>query len=247
MSPRVLVEHHIRSPARELLGQQMRPIDGGDGIDLARPQKHLGARQVDRVGRTPLQGRPRGEQHRTHCQTRPTQQQGRAGVGTVGKPTDHDPSGVELVVFQGHGEPVGQLVGAGDHVLDVEDPLTQTTEPPVQSVLVDLAAWGQQSRTRSQGPPQRQQIVLVGAGAVQQHQRGCVRGRGRFQDVFEVLHGSGHRFTFSSGRCAAICSRRGSSHGGSFKACPSSSKGSSWSKPGPSVAISSSTPPGSRK
>ncbi len=50
-----------------------------------------------------------------------------------------------------------------------------------------------------------------------------------------------------SGRAASISSRRSSSQGGSVSPSPRSSTGWSTSKPGPSVAISNSTPPGSRK
>jgi hypothetical protein len=45
----------------------------------------------------------------------------------------------------------------------------------------------------------------------------------------------------------SISRRAGSSHGGSFSTRPSSSTGSSIVNPGPIVAISKSTPPGSRK
>ncbi len=50
-----------------------------------------------------------------------------------------------------------------------------------------------------------------------------------------------------SGSAASISSRRSSSQGGNVRPSPSSSTGWSTSKPGPSVAISNSTPPGSRK
>ncbi len=52
---------------------------------------------------------------------------------------------------------------------------------------------------------------------------------------------------FSLGSVCSICSRSGSSHGGSLSARPSSSSGSSIAKPGASVATSSRVPPGSRK
>ena len=95
-------------------------------------------------------------------------------------------------------------------------------------------------------------VVLVAAGAVQQEQGGA-RGRGLRgqEDVRSIeagvpAHGTSTS-SCSGGRLAAICSRLGSSHGGSLRCRPSSSSGSSTSKPGESVAISNSTPPGSRK
>jgi hypothetical protein len=53
--------------------------------------------------------------------------------------------------------------------------------------------------------------------------------------------------SFSSGSCCSIQERSDSSHGGSFNVWPRPSTVSSLVKPGGSVAISNSTPPGSRK
>ena len=51
----------------------------------------------------------------------------------------------------------------------------------------------------------------------------------------------------SGGRAASIRPRAGSSHGGSTSVSPRCSRSSSTAKPGPSVASSKSTPPGSWK
>jgi hypothetical protein len=51
----------------------------------------------------------------------------------------------------------------------------------------------------------------------------------------------------NAGSVSSMRARRGSSHGGSFRWVPSSASDSSRRKPGGSVAISKSTPPGSRK
>src|SRR5262249_5106045 len=53
--------------------------------------------------------------------------------------------------------------------------------------------------------------------------------------------------TSMGGRTPWICLREASSHGGSLRVEPRLSTGSSRVKPGGSVAISKSTPPGSRK
>jgi osmoprotectant transport system substrate-binding protein len=65
--------------------------------------------------------------------------------------------------------------------------------------------------------------------------------------VERTLAGEAAPAAYSSGRFSAIIARRSSSHGGSRSPDPSSSTLSSTVKPGPSVAISNSTPPGSRK
>ncbi len=51
----------------------------------------------------------------------------------------------------------------------------------------------------------------------------------------------------TGGRCASMAGRDSSSQGGSASRAPSSADGSSSVNPGGSVAISKSTPPGSRK
>ena len=100
---------------------------------------------------------------------------------------------------------------------------------------------------------QRQQVVLVATGAVQQQQRrsrrGIVGGQEDMRPIKTGLLGV-HGMSMSScsgGSAAAICARLGSSQGGSLRLRPSSSNGSSTAKPGASVAISNNTPPGSRK
>jgi hypothetical protein len=55
------------------------------------------------------------------------------------------------------------------------------------------------------------------------------------------------RYAARAGSTASMSLRRGSYWGGSFRDLPSEETGSSIAKPGMSVAISNSTPPGSRK
>ena len=114
-------------------------------------------------------------------------------------------------------------------------------------------------RTESTAAPwrkmitQRQQVVLIAAGAVQaaaaavrpRHPSAGKKTCGRSRPV--------SAFTGCPCRAGAVAERRrsvprsGSSHGGSLRLRPSSSSGSSTAKPGASVAISNNTPPGSRK
>ena len=107
-----------------------------------------------------------------------------------------------------------------------------------------------------QHPAQRQQVVLVAAGAVQQQQGrapspplpgwpGSNRWTSAISRASPVID---RRMRAAERRQrASITSRWGSSHGGSRSRRPSSSSGSSIGEAGRSVAISNSTPPGSRK
>src|SRR5690606_37186473 len=97
-----------------------------------------------------------------------------------------------------------------------------------------------------------QQIGLVPAGAVQQQQ--CPLGRltsARLKLVNKTEVGR-HDSNVPSGRRIGVSKlssdpRSCSYHGGSFNSVPNRSSGSSTANPGVSVAISSSTLPGSRK
>ncbi len=99
-----------------------------------------------------------------------------------------------------------------------------------------------------------------GAAAVEQDRRRACRrerragGRHAAAAVEAVARrggrahaGSGSATGASGGSCAAISARCGSSQGGSTRLSPRCPGASSTAKPGPSVASSNSTPPGSRK
>ena len=118
-----------------------------------------------------------------------------------------------------------------------------------------LPAGAQPRRAREQRLAERQEVVLVAAGAVQQQQHRRVRRAGdEPMDEAEVggRASSLRRLRRAGGGAAAgdrsSRSRIGLVHrAGSLSAVPSSAGLSSTVKPGPSVAISNSTPPGSRK
>src|SRR5207247_1990597 len=98
----------------------------------------------------------------------------------------------------------------------------------------------------------RHQIVLVASCAVQHEQQDLARIRARFVQVDErVDHAPGSAkadvWTASGGRTLSMAARVASSHGGSTSVSPRCAACSSTAKPGPSVASSKSTPPGSRK
>ena len=98
---------------------------------------------------------------------------------------------------------------------------------------------------------EREEIVLVGAAAMQQHERAVRLSGGRADEVAQAGVGHGARAGRGSGRgvkdllhaIAQVLERRRQRRARS----PRCAGSSSVAKPGPSVAISKSTPLGSRK
>ena len=107
-------------------------------------------------------------------------------------------------------------------------------------------AWrhAQQPAFRVELVEEREEVVLVGAAAVEQDEgaRRIAGGRPLARRQRHAARGSGSGVSTGS-----ICSRRCSNAGGSESRSPRCSGSSSVAKPGPSVAISNSTPLGSRK
>src|SRR5206468_8115707 len=114
------------------------------------------------------------------------------------------------------------------------------------SVFEDFAAWTKQCGIRIELMSKWDEIALIAAGSMQKQQ--CpVRGT-RNEFVNEIgLQPHDLLGTWIGGRIFSICERADSIHGGRRKCVPSFSSFSSKVKPGGSVAISKSTPPGSRK
>ena len=120
-------------------------------------------------------------------------QQARGDVGAVGQPERDDPRRVAAVALgRGDGE-ARELVGPRQQVGDVELPDREAAEEARHRPLEHLAARRQQRRAGRQLTAQRDEVVLVAAGAVQQQQR--QRPRARLEDVLEaeVVLGRGHR------------------------------------------------------
>ena len=145
-----------------------------------------------------------------------------------------------------------ELVAAQPQVVEVEVAhAAPREEARGHAALEHLAARTEQRRLGSELAAEVDQLVLVAARAVQQQQRR--RAAARLEAVDERLDaahsGSGRhaRMSGSGVSTGSMRSRRCSNAGGSERCSPSDSSGSSTVKPGPSVAISKSTPPGSRK
>src|SRR5580700_1864121 len=141
-----------------------------------------------------------------------------------------------------------ELPGPEPHVVFVETAFGKAPEKSRHAVFQHFAARRKQRSGRRDHAAERDEVVLVAAGAVQQQQRARI-GLGTF---FKAMNeGQGHQAVRSaacrSGNTASISLRRASRNGGSFRSWPSVSTGSSTAKPGTSVAISNRMPPGSRK
>ena len=94
------------------------------------------------------------------------------------------------------------------------------------------------------------EIVLIGAAAVEEDERTLRLARRRPVDESERLAHTVVHEALGSGsgvRTGSICKRRCSNAGGRISDSPRCSGSSSIEKPGPRVAISNSTPLGSRK
>src|SRR5262245_61231977 len=146
-----------------------------------------------------------------------------------------------------------KIICTAPQIILIEDSLTNPAEETGHAVLQDCAAYREHRSPGRKMITKRQQVVFVATRTVQQQQR---RPRcafiGRQENMRSIETGllACHGMSMSScsgGSAAAICSRLGSSQGGNLRLRPSSSNGSSTAKPGASVAISNSTPPGSRK
>src|SRR6202043_3561403 len=125
-------------------------------------------------------------------------------------------------------------------------PFGESSEESRHSIFENFAARTENRGSRINLASEWNEIMLVSAGAVQK-QQGSLRTPGhefvnKIEPLLHCLTG-----TSMAGRISSICERVGSSHGGTRKLLPNSSKLSSSVKPGRSVAISHSTPPGSRK
>src|SRR6266404_2997558 len=128
----------------------------------------------------------------------------------------------------------------------IKNPLGESAEESRHSVFEDLAARTENCGSRINLASERNKITLVSASAVQKQQGSLRTARHEFvnkvEPRFHCLAG-----TLMAGRTSSTCERVGSSHGGRRNWLPNSSRLSSNVKPGGSVAISNSTPPGSRK
>ena len=159
---------------------------------------------------------------------------------------------VAPVLRAGIAHPRGEPLAAQAEVVEVEIAhAAPREEARGDAVLEHLAARAEQCGLGRHLAPEIDQLVLVTARPVQQEERrlaaaGLVAMDERL-DATHVDSGRHARMSGSGVSAGSMRSRRCSKSGGSERPSPSESNGSSDVKPGPSVAISMSTPPGSRK
>src|SRR5687767_14623395 len=161
--------------------------------------------------------------------------------------------GVELVSRERRANELRQLFAARAHFGWIEHALGETAKKTRSSSFQNFPARADDRRTRSDGLGNSDQVVLVATGPVQNEQCVANARRRRAKTVYEpqiTRHALGPWSSIGSwmlGSSASVSKRRGSSHEGSLSERPSESTRSSIEKPGPSVALSNNTPPGSRK
>lgn len=176
--------------------------------------------------------------------------------------------GPEAVPCPGRRHEGGEVAGAPTEIRLVEDPFGQAQEEARHAVLADAAARREQGGLRRDHAAEGEEVVFVAAGPVQEQQgtRGVGTGLEAVDEAGGILGHDGltadgarsrparmrggHDGVAAQatlGRTASISARCGSRPAGSLSAWPRASIGSSTAKPGASVAISNSTPPGSRK
>src|SRR5919106_57650 len=141
---------------------------------------------------------------------------------------------------------VGQFVCPPHQIFRIKDAFSQTPKESRHAILQDFAARAKQGSVRIELASERDEVALVSTGAVQKQQRALRAAGNEFVNEIRLwphdLSG-----TWIGGRILSISDRADSSQGGRHKWLPRSSSFSSKVKPGGSVAISKSTPPGSRK
>src|SRR5262249_31893935 len=245
MAGRLPVDLDVRARLLQQASQALGLLLGDQRIHLAvRDQDPRPLQRRQRVG---LERDLRPEQYAALQPAWRKQDDRRRDVRAVGESHRDDAGGIELVVRGGRADEVRELVGADLQVLDVEDALGQAPEEPGVSVFQHLAARAQHRRAWRE-VRKRQHLVLVAAGAVQEGQRRSPEGPGRLEDVLKAEVGRHCRTgIFSGGSARSISARAGSYQGGRTSDSPRREGSSSTAKPGPSVAISNSTPPGSLK
>ncbi len=128
----------------------------------------------------------------------------------------------------------------GPQVLQIQNPLPVLAEEAGNPLLQALSLGAQEVGHGVQGTGQGQEASLVLSPAVKEEEGEVLQTR---QDQVRRVHAGRRR----RGRAASMLRRLASSQGGRARCCPRLSRGSSRANPGPSVASSKRTPPGSRK
>ncbi len=184
-------------------------------------------------------------------------------VGTIGE-AERD-GRRQAVSCSRLGDEGGEIVGAAAHVGFIEDAFCQTPEEARHAAFQHLTTRREQGGTRRDRPAERQQIVFIAAGAVQQEQRRAAGHGGRLEAMDEgqrVSPGHGTLLLGGSARAEARAGDVGSGEdrqhvldgraarleeGRQLQRLAEARRRLVHGEAGMSVAISNSTWPGSRK
>ena len=105
------------------------------------------------------------------------EEKARGDVRAVGEADGEDRRGIEVVGLGGAHDEFGEPGGAVVEVVEVEDSLGEPAEEAGGAVLEHLAARAEERRIGIEHPAERDEIMLITAGAVEQEE-GARRGRG---------------------------------------------------------------------
>src|SRR5665213_2900620 len=120
----------------------------------------------------------------TGLHLRPRQQQRGGDIGAIGKADRDRP--VDAVSFTRGLDKVGQFGGTSFEIVEVELARPEPTEKARHAVFQYLAARRQERAAGRQSLAERDEIVLVAAGAVQQQQGRQARRAGADETVDEA-------------------------------------------------------------
>lgn len=158
------IEGDFRARPEEERGEARGLVSRHHFIVAARDDQHRHVAKVRRVRRVE---RNHGAQKDGAGQNTGAEQEHRGGdVGAVGIADGDDLP--EMMAFALVFDEIGQLMRAPDEIGFVENPGSQTTEEAELSVFVDFAARAEQRGFGADQLSQRDQVVFVAAGAVQQ-------------------------------------------------------------------------------
>jgi hypothetical protein len=77
---------------------------------------------------------------------------------------------------------------APDHILFIEDTFGQTPEKSRHSVFRDIPAQTENGRRRIEVPPERNHVVLIPAGSVEEQKDASRRGVLRWNEAMRIIH-----------------------------------------------------------
>src|SRR5215207_3272257 len=135
------------------------------------------------------------------------QQQGGCHVRAIGESYRNRRDVTELIDLSRLVDEAGELPGTGLQIVQIKDPFRMPPEEPRHTILQDLTAWTQERRFRREGTAEREQVVFVSTGPMQQEHR----RRSRTAAGNKAMHKAQLRWIHLLSSATACSSRSGGS------------------------------------